>query len=111
MFKQLSSDNRIFAGLVGLLVFIAAGLIYLNAVKRQGARDIQRTQESVKELQTRQTERQTATDGHYHPDGTYHAGPHEAHTPSETTTPATSPTPGATPQTDPKGVADGQAPA
>lgn len=82
MFKQLLSDNRIFAGLVCLLVFIAVGLVYLNRVKRQSARDIQRTQERVKRLETRQTEAQPDSGGHYHPDGTYHAGPHETHTPS-----------------------------
>ena len=86
MFKQLLSDNRIFAGLVCLLVFIAAGLFYLNRVKSQARRDVQRTQEIVEQLQTPTTERQTATGRHYHPDGTYHAEPHEAHTPSVSTT-------------------------
>ena len=104
MFKQLLSDNRIFVGLVCLLVFIAAGLLYLNRVKSQARRDIQRTQEIVEQLQTPTTERQTTTGGHYHPDGTYHPEPHEAHTSPATTTP-TNPQTGTTGSTPPGDIA------
>lgn len=91
MFKRHLSDKRIFCGLVCLLVFIVAGLIYINVVKRQAARDIQRTQEIVEQRQTPKPEAEPAMGGHYHPDGTYHEGSHEAHTsptaPGETEVP------------------------
>ena len=82
MFKQLLSDKRIFYGLVCFLVFIAAGLVYLNHVKSQANRDVQRTQESVEQHQTPKPEAEPATGGHSHPDGTFHAQPHSAHIPS-----------------------------
>ncbi len=100
MLKQLLDDNRIFSALVCVLVFIAGGLLYLQTVKQEGRRAVQRTQEIVEQRQTSQTGEvapQSAPGGHYHPDGTYHVGPHEAETPSVTT--PTPPQTGAT-QTD-----------
>ena len=82
MFKRLLSNNRLFAGIVCFLVFIAAGLLYLNHVKSQARRDIQRTQEIVEEWNARRNpQTQTEAGGHSHPDGTFHAGPHESHAP------------------------------
>ena len=98
MLKQLLSDNRIFTAVVCLLVFIAGGLLYLQTVKQEASRDIQRTQEIVKQRYTPQTGEvapPTAPGGHYHPDGMYHVGSHEAETPSATT--PTNPQTGATP--------------
>ena len=94
MFKRLLSDNRLFYGLVCLLVFIAGGVIYLQVVKSHARRDVQRTQKSVKQRYTPQTgeaEPQSAEGGHYHSDGTYHVGSHESETPSAT--PPTTPQP------------------
>ena len=93
MLKQLLSDNRIFYGLVCLLVFIAGGLLYLNSVERQAGRDIQRTQKIVEPRSTPQTEAQparpkppppgeTAESGHWHGDE-WHSEPHSAHAPAE----------------------------
>lgn len=83
MFKQLFSNNRIFGAIVCVIVFVAGGLLYLNAVKRQAARDVQRTQETVKQLQTPKTETRPQNpivsetpQGHVHADGTFHAEPH-----------------------------------
>ena len=92
MLKNLLSDNRIFGAIVCLLVFIAGGLLYLQVVKSQARRDVQRTQERLKQRSTPQTgeaEPQSAEGGHYHADGTYHVGSHEAETPSVSATPAT----------------------
>ena len=104
MFKQLLSDNRVFAGIVCLLVFIAAGLVYLDHVKSQANRDVQRTQENVKQWNARRNpQAQTEAGGHYHPDGTFHVGPHESDAPSETATTPVAPqtdTTAATPQGD-----------
>ena len=90
MLKQLLSDNRIFGALVCVVVFVAGGLLYLNAVNRQAARDIQRTQETVKQLQTPKTEAQPQNPivsetehGHIHADGTFHADPHPPSTSTE----------------------------
>ena len=47
MFNRLLSQNRIFIALVLVLVFVASGLLYLNTVKRQADRDLQRTQERL----------------------------------------------------------------
>ena len=89
MLKQLLSDNRIFTAAVCLLVFIAGGLLYLQTVKQEGRRAVQRTQEIVEQRQTPQPQTQPAETGggHYHPDGTYHVGPHEAETPAVSTPP------------------------
>ena len=86
MFKQLLSNNRIFGAILCVVVFVAGGLLYLNAVKRQAARDIQRTQETVKQLQTPKTPKtevqpqnpivSETEQGHIHADGTFHAEPH-----------------------------------
>ena len=105
MLKQLLDDNRIFSALVCVLVFIASGLLYLQTLKHQAKRDVQRTQENVQQMQTPQPQTQPAETGggHYHPDGTYHVGPHDAHTPPATTTPAT-PQTGTTTTPDPKTV-------
>ena len=103
MLKQLFSNNRIFAGLVCLLVFIAAGLVYLNHVKCQANRDVQRTQEQVKALQTRQIRPkppppgETHESGHWHGDE-WHAGSHDAHAPA--TTPSTTSQPAGNGETD-----------
>ncbi len=44
MFKQLFSNDRILGVLVCVLVFIAAGLLYLIRVKSEALRDVQRLQ-------------------------------------------------------------------
>ena len=96
MFKQLLSDNRIFGGVICVLVFIAGGLIYLQVVKSQANLDIQRTQDRFQQRENPQAgeaETETTPGGHYHPDGTYHAGAHEKHTPSASTTPLSGTTP------------------
>ena len=88
MFKRLFSDNRIFIAAVCLLVFIAAGLLYLQTVKRDAQREVQRTQEIVTQRQTPTTQAQparpkppppgeTAETGHWHGD-VWHTQPHEA---------------------------------
>ena len=104
MFKQLLSDNRIFGGLVCVLVFVAGGLIYLQTVKRQTTQDIQRTQERLKQRdnpQTGKAEPQTAEgDGHYHADGTYHAESHDTPPAASSTTTGPSQTRRETSQTD-----------
>ena len=84
MFKQLLSDKRIFGAIVCVIVFVAGGLLYLNAVKQKAARDVQRTQETITQLQTPKTEAQPQNPivsetehGHTHADGTFHAQPHD----------------------------------
>ena len=91
MFKQLLSDKRIFGAIVCVIVFVAGGLLYLNAVKQKAARDVQRTQETITQQQTPKTEAQPQNPivsetehGHTHADGTFHAQPHEvSDTPTE----------------------------
>ena len=85
MWKQLLSDNRLFTAAVCLLVFIAGGLLYLQTVKQEAKRDVQRTQEIVEQRQTPQPQTQPAETGggHYHADGTYHAEPHQTPAPTE----------------------------
>ncbi len=56
MFKQLFSNDRILGVLVCVLVFIAAGLLYLIRVKGEGLRDVQRPQEPVQRLHTPETD-------------------------------------------------------
>lgn len=80
MLKQLLSNNRIFGGLVCLLVFIAAGMIYLQSVKRPASLDLPRTKPEG-QIQP------APGGGHFHSDGTYHAEPHEPQSPSVSTTP------------------------
>ena len=88
MLKQLLSDNRLFTAAVCLLVFVAGGLIYLQSVKHQATRDVQRTQESVKQQLPPKTEAQparpkppppgeTAESGHWHGD-VWHTGRHDS---------------------------------
>lgn len=95
MFKQLFSDNRIFYGLVCLLVFIAGGLLYLQTVKQEAKRDVQRTQGVATQQLPPKTEAQpappkppppgeTAESGHWHGD-VWHAGPHTPQEVSEVT--------------------------
>ena len=96
MFKKLLSNNRIFGAIVCVMVFIAGGLLYLQFVQRQAARDIQRTQEIIKQQQTPKTRTAAHTEdgGHWHGDE-WHAEPHpetpgvsageaEPHTPQNT---------------------------
>lgn len=86
MFKQLFSDNRLFIAVFCLLVFIAGGLLYLQVVKQEGRRAVQRTQEIVRQQQPPKTDSQPATpkppppgetaeSGHWHGD-VWHAEPH-----------------------------------
>ena len=83
MFKQLLSDNRIFIAAVCLLVFIAGGLLYLQTVKQEATRDVQRTQEIVKQQLPPKTEAkppppgETAETGHWHGD-VWHTGRHDS---------------------------------
>lgn len=100
MFKQLLSNNRIFGALVCVIVFAAGGLLYLNAVKRQAARDIQRTERIVKQLQTPKTEAppqnpivSETEHGHTHADGTFHAAPQEPVSAPQTVPAVVSPVP------------------
>ena len=89
MLKQLFSDNRIFIAAVCLLVFVAGGLLYLQTVKQEANREVQRTQEMLqqKQLPKIQTEAkppppgETAESGHWHGD-VWHAEPHETHAPA-----------------------------
>ena len=86
MLKQLLSDNRIFSALVCVLVFIAGGLLYLQTVKQEGRRAVQRTQEIVEQRQTPKVEEsappkppppgETSESGHWHGD-VWHAEPHD----------------------------------
>ena len=82
MLKQLLSDNRIFTAAVCLLVFIAGGLLYLQTVKQEAKRDVQRTQEIIKQQQTLTTEAkppppgETPETGHWHGD-VWHSTPHK----------------------------------
>ena len=88
MFKQLLSDTRIFYGLVCLLVFIAGGLLYLQTVKQEGRRAVQRTQEIATQQLPPKTEAQstslkppppgeTAESGHWHGD-VWHTEQHDS---------------------------------
>ena len=83
MFKQLLSDNRLFTAAVCLLVFIAGGLLYLQTVKQEANRDVQRTQEIVKQQLPPKTEAkplppgETAETGHWHGD-VWHTGRHDS---------------------------------
>ena len=80
MFKQLLSNTPLFGALLCVIVFIVGGLLYLQFVQRQAARDLQRTQDIPEQRdnpQKAETEPQTTTGGHLHDDGTFHADPHE----------------------------------
>ena len=76
MLNRLLSQNRIFIALVLALVFVASGLLYLNTVKRQATRDIQRPQARVNAPKP-PPPGETAESGHWHGD-VWHAEPHES---------------------------------
>ena len=79
MFNRLLSQNRIFIVLVLVLVFVASGLLYLNTVKRQADRDLQRTQERLNAPKP-PPPGETAESGHWHGD-VWHVEPHETEVP------------------------------
>ena len=97
MLKRVLSKNRIFGAVVCVLVFIAAGLLYIQSAKRKVARDVPPLRETAKPQQPPQTGAQppgTAQGGHWHADGTYHAEPHvEGGTPGTSATAETATTP------------------
>ncbi|MDE0424696.1 MAG: hypothetical protein OXN25_07505 [Candidatus Poribacteria bacterium] len=80
MFNRLLSQNRIFTALVLVLVFVASGLLYLNTVKRQADRDLQRTQERLNASKP-PPPGETAESGHWHGDE-WHTGSHETPAPA-----------------------------
>ena len=91
MLNRVLSNNRVFGAVVCVLVFIAAGLLYLQSAKREVARDVPPLRETVKPQQPPRTGAQppeASQGGHFHEDGAWHAGPHEI---PETRSPGASP--------------------
>ena len=77
MFKQLLSDNRIFGALVCVIVFVAGGLLYLNAVKRQAAQEPIKIYKPVAvETKPKPPPPGASANGHWHGDE-WHDAPHE----------------------------------
>ena len=75
MLKRIFSNNRVFGAVVCVLVFIAAGLLYLQSANRDVARDVPPLRETVKPQQPPQGDN-PSTGGHFDEDGTWHGEPH-----------------------------------
>ncbi|MCG9132996.1 hypothetical protein J5I95_15070 [Candidatus Poribacteria bacterium] len=91
MLNRLFSDTRLFGAIVCGIVFIAAGLLYLQIVKNDAARDVQRTQERLQQRENPSPAEpepqtappkppppgETAESGHWHGDQ-WHTGQHDS---------------------------------
>ena len=86
MLKNLLSNNPIFGALVCVLVFVAGGLLYLNAVNRQPPKDpiIIYKPVEVEKKPKPPPPGETFETGHWHGDE-WHTGSHDAH--AQVTTP------------------------
>ena len=84
MVKEILSYRPVQVALVLVVIIGISGVLYLQSVKREAARDIQSLEETAKPQQpppagpadTSDPSTQTTQGGHFHADGTFHAEPH-----------------------------------
>ncbi len=85
MLKDLFS-NRLFIGALAFFILcVVGGTLYISHVEKQGAEELSRDKDRVKQLTEKQQQRPTAEapgeqppQGHFHDDGTFHTEPHDA---------------------------------